>query len=57
MKGFLFGFFLFNVIVGVGSLWIGGSAITSLAKAAKNECNFTYPVEVVFNGSWFCPKE
>jgi hypothetical protein len=57
MKGFLFGFFLFNVIVGVGSLWIGGSAITSLAKAAKNECSFTYPVEVVFNGSWFCPKE
>jgi hypothetical protein len=38
-------------------LWTLGSIITSGIKAFSSSCGHEYPVEVIFGGNWFCPKD
>jgi len=40
-----------------GCVWVAGSAMTSGVKAVSESCNETYPIETVFAGDWFCPKD
>jgi len=39
------------------NLWLVPSAITSGVKAISDKCGQEYPVEVIWNGNFFCSKE
>ena len=44
------------LIIGIATLYVGGSTIVSGIKAGTDNCGVTYPVEAVFQGDWFCAE-
>lgn len=60
MKKFIGAFglwFVFVLCVGVSSVYVGASAVTSGVKALTDNCGETYVVEKVLAGDWFCPEK
>lgn len=49
--------FVVVVVIAVFQVWVIGSGLTSGIKAISGSCGQTYPVESIFSGNWFCPKE
>lgn len=49
--------FVLNLALLLGTVWLGGSVITSGVKAVAENCDSRYPVEAVFSGDWFCPEQ
>jgi len=39
------------------NLWVIPSIITSGIKSVSDKCGYTYPVEKVWEGNWFCGKK
>ena len=48
---------VFTALCNVLAFWVAGSAVTSLVKAATEQCDQTYMVEVVLAGDWLCPVQ
>jgi len=56
--GKLFGaWFVFVLVMGLTSLWVCASAITSGVKTGTDSCGKRYPIEAVLGGDWFCPED
>lgn len=48
---------VFSALIGILSLWVAASAVTSGVKALSNECDSRYPVEALVHGNWFCAEK
>ena len=51
----IFFFIAIIVFVSMGTIWTGGSFVTSVVKATTGQCDGTLGIEPAFDGNWFCP--
>lgn len=45
-----------TAVMYITGAWLVGSVLTSVVKAATNNCGETYVVEKVLKGNWFCKE-